>query len=143
MSAPDGDLERQTRHHRGPLRGMFAVVIWALVLLVILGFWVVGRGGDPEGAEVQVQSGIGEVDGDDVNPVSANNDAAEERDLDPVIGEEADPVAVEVPSLRVEHPQDGTDDTVNPLTGPSDVAVPLDPIAEDTAESEEEPVPTE
>ena len=45
MSAPDGDLERQTKNHRGPLRGMFAVVLFALVMLAILAFWAFGRGG--------------------------------------------------------------------------------------------------
>lgn len=81
MSAPDGDLERQARHHRGPLRGMFAVVLFALVLLVILLFVVFGRGGAPEGAETQVESGLGAEGG--VDPVSANDDAAEEAGAEP------------------------------------------------------------
>ena len=95
MSAPDRDLERQARRHRGPLRGMSAVVLFALTLLAFLGFWAF-RSGGPEGA---------------------------------VVSPDADPTAVTVPSLRVEHPQSGTADTVNPLVAPSDSAVPLDPVA--------------
>ncbi len=50
MSAPDTNTRKESERHRGPLTGMFAVVLFALVLLAILTFWVSGRGGDPEGA---------------------------------------------------------------------------------------------
>lgn len=128
MSAPQTDIDKQTRRHRGPLQGMFAMVLFALVLLVFLGFWAFGRGGDPEGAEVRVQSGLGVEEEVDEGGVSANNRVEEEREPGVVV--EPDPTAVEVPSLIVESPQTGTEDTLNPLTGPSDTALPPDPVEE-------------
>lgn len=130
MSAPHTDLEKQARRHRGPLNGMFAVVLFALVMLGILGFWAFGRGGAPEGADVQVQTGVAEevVEAEDDAAVSANNLVEEEREVGAT---EADPTAVEVPTLQVEHPQTGTEDTVNPLVAPSQTAVPLDPVSEE------------
>jgi len=56
MSAPRTDVETQTRWHRGPIIGMIAVVIFALVLL----FWQmmkVADEGQPEG------NGVNEIDG--------------------------------------------------------------------------------
>lgn len=126
MSAPDRDLEQQTKRHRGPLRGMFAVVLFALVLLALLGFWVAGS--PPERDAAQVQSGTGVVEsGETDDAVSANNVVDEEEQG--VGGVVADPTAVTVPSLQVQHPQDGqaSDAEQNPLTGASDTAVPLDP----------------
>ena len=131
MSAPDGDLNRQAKHHRGPLRGMFAVVLFALVMLAILAFWAFGRGGTPQGAETQVQTGTGVIEEvEDDEAVSANV-TVEEREEEAATATEADPTAVEVPSLQVEHPQTGTEDTVNPLVAPSETAVPLDPVSEE------------
>jgi hypothetical protein len=100
MSAPDRDLDRQARRHRGPLLGMFAVVLFALVLLVALGFWAF-RSGRPDASAVRVDT---------------------------------DPTAVTVPSLRVEHPQSGSADTINPLVAPSQSAAPLEPAAPEEGE---------
>ena len=47
MSAPNTDPEKQKEHHRMPLLGMRAVVLWALVLLVLLIVWLTFRGNDP------------------------------------------------------------------------------------------------
>jgi hypothetical protein len=47
MSAPNTDLEKQKRRHLGPLLGMRAVVLWALVLLVLLSIYVFMRGDEP------------------------------------------------------------------------------------------------
>ncbi len=128
MSAPHTDIEKQAEKHRGPLRGMFAVVLFALLLLLVLAFWVFGRGGTPEGAQTQVQTGTGEVEQQDGGAVSANDTAEEE--VGAGTGDAADATAVEVPSLQVTAPQTGTDATVNPLTGPSQAAQPLDPVEE-------------
>lgn len=118
MSAPDGDLERQARHHRGPLRGMFAVVLFALVLLAILLFVVFNRGGAPEGAETQVESGLGTEGAAD--PVSANDSAAEET-----VAEPADAAVQVEPEAQLpsETPADAPADT-DP--GESQQAVPID-----------------
>lgn len=50
MSAPDTNTRKESERHRGPLTGMFAVVLFALVMLAILAFWVAGRGNTPESA---------------------------------------------------------------------------------------------
>ena len=135
MSAPDGDLERQAKHHRGPLRGMFAVVLFALVLLAILGFWAFGRGGAPEGAETQVQTGTGEVEsGEGNDPVSANDFAEEE--VGAGSGGEADPTAVTVPAETVTRVDTGAGSPADTDPGESQSAEPLDPVAEDGAEDE-------
>ena len=45
MSAPDTNTDKQAKQHRGPLRGMAGVVIFALILLAALAFFVTSRGG--------------------------------------------------------------------------------------------------
>jgi hypothetical protein len=129
MSAPDGDLNRQTKHHRGPLRGMFAVVLFALVMLAILGFWAFGRGGDPEGAGAQVQEGTGQTEDADGDGISANDRAAEETGE----GTEgaADPGAVTVPSETVTAVDSGAGETADTDPGESQAAEPLDPVSEE------------
>ncbi len=129
MSAPDGDLERQTKNHRGPLRGMMAVVLFALTMLAILAFWAFGRGGDPEGAVAQVQEGTGETEEAGANDAITANDMSEEEQGVATQGVE-DPTAVTVPSVQVEAPQSGldSDQEQNPIVGDSDAALPLDPV---------------
>ena len=129
MSAPHTDLDKQAERNRGPLRGMFAVVLFALVLLAILAFWAFGRGGDPQGAATQVQEGTGEVESGQANDAVTANDFAEEEE-GAGTGGAANPSAVEVPSLQVQNPQEGTEDTQNPLVAPSETAQPLDPVEE-------------
>ncbi len=138
MSAPDGDLERQTKHHRGPLRGMFAMVLWSLVLLAFLAFWAFGRGGDPQGAETQIQEGTGEAEGGQANDAITANDYSDEEQAAGTANEgQADPGAVTVPSVQVEAPQVGQPSTAeqNPDVGRSDTAQPLDPVTEDQEEN--------
>lgn len=106
MSAPNTNLDKQSRRHRGPLRGMFAVVLFALVLLLLLGFWAFRSGPVEDGDEAQVITEDG-----------------------------GDPAAVTVPSLRVEAPQSGQADTVNPTVAPSEAAQPLDPVEGEGGES--------
>jgi hypothetical protein len=129
MSAPDGDLNRQTKHHRGPLRGMFAVVLFALVMLAILSFWAFGRGGDPEGSGTQVQEGAAPAEDADGDGISANDRAAEET------GEgtegEADPGAVTVPAETVIAPESGAGVTADTEPGESQSAEPLDPVSDE------------
>ena len=62
MSAPDTNTQKQAEKHRGPLTGMMAVVLFALVLLAVTGIVLVNRGGAPEGAAAQVDGRTGEVD---------------------------------------------------------------------------------
>lgn len=59
MSAPKTDIEKQETQHRGPLRGMAVVVVFALVLLVGLMFFLSANGNEPEGADVQVDGRTG------------------------------------------------------------------------------------
>jgi hypothetical protein len=137
MSAPDGDLERQSKHHRGPLQGMFAVVLFALLLLGLLAFWAFGRGGNPEGSEAQVNDATGEVTPS--NEATAGPSANDFAEDDPNAGTApaADPSAVTVAPETVTHPQVGTGnpadtdpgesqaaETPNPVTDESDAAAP-------------------
>lgn len=133
MSAPNTDLEKQAKRHRGPLRGMFAVVLFALVLLALLAFWAFGRGGDPEGAEVQIEATTGDVvvTDDASDGITANDVAEEEADSAAATEPAGDPNAVEVPSITVTSPQTGQTDDINPLTGGTDAAEPIDPIGEE------------
>jgi len=131
MSAPNTNLDKQENQHRGPLRGMFAVVLFALVMLAILAFWAFGRGGTPEGAATQTEVTTGETEatGGANDAVSANDSAEEESD-GAAANQAADPAAVEVPSQTVQSPQTGQPDDVNPLTGPTAAAEPTNPVEE-------------
>jgi len=64
MSAPDTDLATQQRKHRPSLVGIGLVVGFALVLLAGLLVWLAANGDTPEGADVQVQPGIGTIETD-------------------------------------------------------------------------------
>ncbi len=130
MSANRTDLDEETKRHRGPLRGMFAVVLFALVMLAILGFWAFNRGGTPEGAATQTEVTTGETESaGSTDAVSANDRADEESDA-ATANEAADPSAVTVPSQTVQSPQYGQPDDVNPDTGPSAAATPTNPVEE-------------
>ncbi len=59
MSAPDTNTETQKRRHAGPLAGMKLVVVFALVLLAALIGWTVYKGGEPTGADTQVDGRTG------------------------------------------------------------------------------------
>lgn len=67
MSAPKTDLDKQQKRHRGPLRGMAFIVIFALVLLAALMTWISSDGGTPEGADVQIDGRTGAAE-----PASTN-----------------------------------------------------------------------
>ncbi|QYX58180.1 hypothetical protein K1T73_07395 [Roseovarius sp. SCSIO 43702] len=51
MSAPDTNVKKQEKRHKGPLAGMLAVVIFAGVLLIALGAYIVYQGNEPRDAE--------------------------------------------------------------------------------------------
>ena len=53
MSAPDTNIEKQEKRHRGPLYGMKIVVAIALILMIGLFFFLAENGNTP-----------GEVNGD-------------------------------------------------------------------------------
>lgn len=59
MSAPKTNIETQARRHSVALGGIAAVCAFALVLLGGFYVWTTFNGEDPEGAEVQIQPGIG------------------------------------------------------------------------------------
>ncbi len=62
MSAPDTNIEKQKSRHKGPLIGITIGVIFAFVLLAGLATWVVWDGGEPEGAELQIDGRDGTVE---------------------------------------------------------------------------------
>lgn len=61
MSSPDTNLEKQKRRHAAPLRGIIAAVGFAVALLAGLLIWTVSDGGEPEGADTQVDGRTGTV----------------------------------------------------------------------------------
>ena len=64
MSAPDTNIKKQEKNHKGSLTGMRAVLIFAAVLLVGFIVWVVANGNEPSGADVQVDGRTGaEIEG--------------------------------------------------------------------------------
>jgi hypothetical protein len=107
---------------------MFAVVLFALVMLAFLAFWAFGRGGDPQGAvATNTEDGGGMTQTAD-DAITANDRVEEEQGV-ATQGVE-DPTAVTVPSQQVQSPQTGmeSDDEQNPDVGDSDTAQPLDPV---------------
>ena len=60
MSAPNTDLEKQEKNHRGPMRGMAVVVGFALLLLVGLMIWTSSNRTPVEGADTQIDGRTGE-----------------------------------------------------------------------------------
>ncbi len=65
MSPPDANLEKQKRRHRGPLLGIGLVAVFAIGLILYWIVEVVDRGGEPQGAEVQINGATGEPVVDD------------------------------------------------------------------------------
>lgn len=60
MSAPNTNIEKQTRRHRGPLIGMTLVVIFAVGIIF---FWLArdtANAPGPEGADVQIDGRTGQ-----------------------------------------------------------------------------------
>lgn len=47
MSAPETNVKKQEKRHKGPLGGMLWVVAFALILLVALIIWVSAGGNEP------------------------------------------------------------------------------------------------
>lgn len=66
MSAPETNVEKQGKRHKGSLLGIGAVVVFALVLFAAMMGYLADEGGTPEGAETQIDSRTGaevETDG--------------------------------------------------------------------------------
>ncbi|MEJ6402595.1 hypothetical protein [Yoonia sp. 2307UL14-13] len=61
MSAPDTNVEKQTRRHRPSLLGISVAVGFALILLCGLIIFVVERGQEPAGADDQIDGRTGAV----------------------------------------------------------------------------------
>ncbi|MBP1804581.1 hypothetical protein [Rubellimicrobium aerolatum] len=132
MSAPNTNIDKQAHRHRGPLRGMFAVVLFALILLGLLAFWAFGRGGDPEGAAAQVNDATGAVEpaaADTAGP-SANDFA--EDDANAGTAPAADPTAVTVAPETVVAPDSGAGNPADTDPGESQAAEPLNPVTDES-----------
>ncbi|MGJ8545007.1 MAG: hypothetical protein ACSHWZ_06155 [Sulfitobacter sp.] len=46
MSAPDTNIDRQTRNHKTPLLGIGLAMAFGVLMVVLLGFYVFGHGGE-------------------------------------------------------------------------------------------------
>ena len=73
MSAPNTDLEKQERRHRGPLRGMAGVLIFAAILLVVFIAYMFASNDGVEGADEVIDGRTGEVE--DAAPGLLDSDA--------------------------------------------------------------------
>ncbi|MFQ6548315.1 hypothetical protein AADZ90_010175 [Aestuariibius sp. 2305UL40-4] len=62
MSAPDTDVEKQEKRHKGPLIGIAAAVAFGVGLIVLLSVIVVSRGDEPVGADEQIDGRTGTVE---------------------------------------------------------------------------------
>ncbi len=61
MSAPETNIEKQKKRHRGPLIGL---AIAAVFVVLILGYYIVNlvaQGSNPEGADVLIDGRTGET----------------------------------------------------------------------------------
>lgn len=66
MSAPNTNIKKQEKRHAPSLFGIGIAVAFAAILLAVFVMFIVGRGEDPEGADVQIDSRTGDtVSGDD------------------------------------------------------------------------------
>lgn len=72
MSAPQTNVEKEVKRHRPPLAGFILVVSFALALLVGLIIWAFAAGDDPEGAELQMESGVGVEEANEEPAVGAD-----------------------------------------------------------------------
>ncbi|WP_108483425.1 hypothetical protein [Oceaniglobus ichthyenteri] len=61
MSAPDTNVKKQEKHHKPALFGMGAAIGFAALILAAFIGWTVYKGGEPEGAAVQIDSRTGEA----------------------------------------------------------------------------------
>ncbi len=62
MSAPDTNIEKQKERHKPALFGMGAAVAWSVGLLILFVAWIVWQGGEPVGADAQVDGRTGEIE---------------------------------------------------------------------------------
>ena len=78
MSAPDTNVEKQKRFHKGPLIGMAAAVVFALTLLILwLTYEVEGSESSNENTNPEVPTLTDEVNPDVVAPdANSTNDRA-------------------------------------------------------------------
>ncbi|WP_341211865.1 DUF2273 domain-containing protein [uncultured Limimaricola sp.] len=84
MSAPNTDVEKQEKQHKGPLVGMAIVAIFGVLLILFLVFIGFGQGNEPE-AEATVEAvGSGEVEiNDNAETVGAPEQLADETPAPP------------------------------------------------------------
>ncbi len=59
MSAPQTNIEKQKRKHKGPLIGMAIGVVFAVGMLALLIGYTADEAGAPDGAEIQIDGRTG------------------------------------------------------------------------------------
>jgi hypothetical protein len=110
MSAPDTNTRKESERHRGPLTGMFAMVLFALTMLAILTFWISGRGNNPDAA-AGIDDRTGGDSGDDTTAiaeeVAPTVQPEELTGADPSSNEQPDtlPTETQVSTPQGEEPQ--------------------------------------
>ncbi len=64
MSSPHTDVEKQEKRHKGPLIGMAVVAAFGVLLIIFLAFIGLEQGGEPEGADTQLETTTGDIEAD-------------------------------------------------------------------------------
>ena len=78
MSAPDTNIEKQAKRHKGPLGGFALIAIFIVLITAAYSIYLVSAGDAPEGTAEQIDGRTGEVvEGSSADPVAIDTDAAE------------------------------------------------------------------
>lgn len=75
MSAPDANLDKQKKNHRGPLVGITIGLVFVAILLVLLIVFVFSSGTDREGDGLVVDGRTGDIVDTDTGLVEGGTDA--------------------------------------------------------------------
>ncbi|MGR3463355.1 hypothetical protein [Limimaricola sp.] len=79
MSAPQTDVEKQEKRHKGPLTGMAVVAVFGVLLILFLLFIGFGQGNEPEAESTVEAVGSDEVEAtDDTGIVAAPEQMGDE-----------------------------------------------------------------
>ncbi|MGR3486060.1 MAG: hypothetical protein ACU0BF_11995 [Paracoccaceae bacterium] len=70
MSAPETNIEKQEKRHKGPLIGMGAMVAWSVGLLILFVAFMAWSGDSPEGAETVIDGRTGEATPAETSPLA-------------------------------------------------------------------------
>jgi cytoskeletal protein RodZ len=62
MSAPDTNLDKQSKRHKGPLLGFAAALLWAAILLVGFLIWTADKSDEPSALDDAAMGTVGNAE---------------------------------------------------------------------------------